>query len=233
MPRFSEQFIQQVVQATDIVDLVSRHVALKRAGKEFVGLCPFHDDHKPSMHVVPAKQFFYCFVCGAGGGPIKFVELFERLEFVEAVEALAQRANIPVPAAADQAGPSGPGKNDLLKANAFAVNFYRSQLKSPCGKAALDYALSRGISQDSIDKFMLGYAPSHWDSLVQAAWKEKISEQVLVAAGLAARRASGGAWEASAASNALSASHSPSTRMSTPLEVLRTQPFRWWRWAIR
>jgi DNA primase len=188
LPRFSEQFIQQVVQATDIVDLVSRHVALKRAGKEFVGLCPFHDDHKPSMHVVPAKQFFYCFVCGAGGGPIKFVELFERLEFVEAVEALAQRANIPVPAAADQAGPSGPGKNDLLKANAFAVNFYRSQLKSPCGKAALDYALSRGISQDSIDKFMLGYAPSHWDSLVQAAWKEKISEQVLVAAGLAARR---------------------------------------------
>ncbi len=191
MPRFSEQFIQQVVQATDIVDLVSKYVALKRAGKEFVGLCPFHEDHKPSMHVVPAKQFFYCFVCGTGGGVIKFVELYDRLGFVEAVEALAERAHIPIPTSAGQPAASGPGKADLLKANAFAREFYSENLQTSQGADALEYARSRGFTDESIGRFELGCAPKQWDSLLQAAWKKGISEAVMVAAGLAIRRPGG------------------------------------------
>ena len=95
--RFSEQFIQQVAQATDIVDLVGQYVALKKAGREFKALCPFHEDHHPSMFVSPAKQIFKCFVCGAGGGVFQFVMLYDKLNFPEAVKALADRAHIPLP----------------------------------------------------------------------------------------------------------------------------------------
>jgi DNA primase len=188
MPRFPQPFIEQVVQATDIVDLVGRYVALKKAGKEFVCLCPFHDDHRPSMHVVPAKGMFYCFVCGAGGGPIKFVELFQKVSFVEAVKALAERAGIPVPEA-DGAGPApGLARADLLKVTAKAAEFFRLQLRASAGKAALDYALQRGLTQESIDKFGLGFAPEGWDALYGAARRAGCSEDQLVAAGLVIRR---------------------------------------------
>ena len=89
MARFSEQFIQQVAQATDIVELVGQYVALTKRGREYVCICPFHDDHKPSMYVAPAKQIFKCFSCGAGGGVFQFMCLYEKLSFPEAVKALA------------------------------------------------------------------------------------------------------------------------------------------------
>ena len=191
MARYPQQFIDQVMQATDIVDLAGRFIALKKAGKEFVGLCPFHDDHHPSLHVVPAKQMFYCFVCGAGGGPIKFVELYEKLPFPEAVRVLAERSGIPVPTM--DSAPSAPGlsKNDLLKATAFAAEFFRGQLRAPGGRAALQYALSRGLTSESVDRFGLGFAPESWDALTTAARRKGFAEGQLVAAGLAVRREGG------------------------------------------
>ena len=91
MGRFPEQFIQQVLQSTDIVELVGRYVSLKRKGKEFVGLCPFHSDNNPSLYVSPAKQIFKCFACGAGGNVLQFVMNYEKQSFPEAVRSLAER----------------------------------------------------------------------------------------------------------------------------------------------
>lgn len=196
MARFSEQFIQQVAQATDIVDLVGRYVALKRVGKEFASLCPFHDDHHPSMSISPAKQIFYCFVCHAGGGAIKFVEMYEKISFPDAVRLLAERANIPLPQ--DNGPPErtdGLGKNDLQKVMAFAATFYKGQLATAAGRAAKDYALKRGLTEESLERFGLGYAPAAWDALVQAARRQRIGEDVLLTAGLAAKRESGGCYD--------------------------------------
>ena len=196
MPRFPEQFIHQVAQATDIVELVGQYVALKRKGKEFAGLCPFHDDRRPSMNVSPAKQIFKCFACGAGGGVYQFVMLYDKLAFPEAVRALAERANIPLPADAGEPAPAGGvSKNDLLSVTAFAAEFFRRQLHSPAGADALAYARARGFRDESIERFGLGYAPDAWDALGQAARAGRIGEASLLAAGLVAPREGGGCYD--------------------------------------
>ncbi len=189
MARYSEQFIQQVAQATDIVDLMGNYVALKKRGREFIGLCLFHEDHRPSMNVSPTKQIFKCFACGAGGGVFQFLMLFEKLSFPEAVRELAERAGIPLPQT-DRPGPAeGPGLNkaELVKATTFGAQFYRSALHSPSGQAALDYARSRGLSEESIRRFGLGYAPEGWDALLAAAEKKGFTRSQLLAAGLVQR----------------------------------------------
>ncbi|MCY2925312.1 MAG: DNA primase, partial [Planctomycetota bacterium] len=178
-------------QATDIVDLVGQYVALKKRGREYVGLCPFHNDKHPSMTVAPHKQFFKCFACGAGGGVFQFLMLHEKYEFPEAVRVLAERANIPLPRLADSNERQAEGsftKQDLLKANTFAAEFFRQQLRGPLGKSALEYALQRGITEASIERYGLGYAPDGWDALTKAAAKQRLSEELLLAAGLVARR---------------------------------------------
>jgi len=190
--RFSEQFIRQVAQAVDVVELVGRYVALKKQGKEFVGLCPFHEDHRPSLRVSPAKQIFKCFACGAGGGVFQFVMLYEKLAFPEAVRALAERANIPIPTeSVMQPGDERLSKAELVKLTTFAARFYRSRLRSPEGVAALEYAHSRGLSDESIDRFGLGWAPSSWEALTNAARRDGFSDAQLLGAGLTAKREGG------------------------------------------
>jgi len=184
--------VQQVQQATDIVDLISQYVALKKRGKEFVGLCPFHDDHRPSLNVSPTKQIFKCFSCGAGGTAINFLMLYEKLGFPEAVRTLAERANIPLPRdTAGEAQESGPSKNDLLSVTAFAADFFRSQLRSAAGAAALAYARKRGLSEESIKRFALGYAPDSWDALLKAARAKHLTPALLLAAGLIVKKDDG------------------------------------------
>jgi len=191
LPRFSEQFVQQVLDSLDIVELIGQYVALKRRGKEFVGLCPFHDDKKPSLNVSPTKQIFKCFACGAGGDALKFLTLYEKYSFPEAVRALAERSGIPLPREADQPRvetPGGMSKRDLLKVTVFAAEFYCDRLHGPAGSAALEYAKKRGLTDESIRRFGLGYAPDTWDSLLSAAGKKGFSTAQLIAAGLAARK---------------------------------------------
>ena len=194
MARYPRQFIQQVAQATDIVELISQYVALRKRGKEFVGLCPFHDDHKPSLNVSPVKQIFKCFSCGAGGGVYQFLMLYEKLTFPEAIRSLAERTGVPLPQlAADKKRPEGEfSRSELIEAVTFAAEFFRQQLHSDIGKGALDYARSRGLTDDSIDRFALGYAPDAWDSLIRAAGEKGISKRKLIAAGLAVPREDGG-----------------------------------------
>ncbi|MFZ1989811.1 MAG: DNA primase, partial [Alphaproteobacteria bacterium] len=187
--RFPEHFINQVAQATDIVDLIGQYIALKKRGKEFLGLCPFHDDKKPSLNVSPAKQIFKCFACGAGGGVFQFLMLYDKLDFPQAVRTLADRAHIPVPQDVVAAPPSaGLSKDDLVRVTTYAARFFRSQLRSPGGADALDYIRKRGLTEQSIDRFGLGFAPDSWDALLRAALAEGYREEQLVAAGLAARR---------------------------------------------
>lgn len=188
MARFSQQFIQQVLQATDIVDLIGRYVALKQKGREFAGLCPFHDDSRPSMFVSPAKQIYKCFACGAGGNALTFLTEYEKLPFPEAVRKLAEQANIPLPKDYEPDTPNGLGKADLTKLTELACGFFRSQLASPGGADALAYAKQRGLSDESIERFALGYAPNEWEAFSRFARRKGFSEQQLVAAGLAKRR---------------------------------------------
>lgn len=188
--RFPETFIQHVLQATDIVELVGQYVSLSKKGREFAGVCPFHDDHKPSMYVSPAKQIYKCFACGAGGNAFQFVMNYEKLSFPEAVRELADRANIPLPKEYDPApvGPGGMTKSDLTSVTEFAQRFFAAQLRTPDGAHALEYARGRGLGEKSIERFGLGYAPDSWDAMLSAGRKQGISAEQLVAAGLARQR---------------------------------------------
>jgi len=193
--KYPEAFIQQVAQATDIVELMGQYVALTRKGKEFAGLCPFHDDHRPSMYVSPVKQIFKCFACGAGGGVFQFLMMYEKMPFPDAVRRLAEAAHIPLPTEAHPQATGEPGKNDLVKATTFAASFFRDMLRSPAGQGAMEYARGRGLTEESIDRFGIGYAPNEWDALYNAARRAGISERLLLGAGLVSRRESGGCYD--------------------------------------
>ncbi|MDP6634051.1 MAG: DNA primase [Phycisphaerae bacterium] len=192
MPRFTEQFVQQVLDSVDIVELVGQYVALTHRGREFIGLCPFHDDKKPSLNVSPSKQIFKCFSCGAGGDALKFLTLYEKYSFPEAVRALAERSAIPLPAEAQyspQHEPeAGMSKRDLLKVTEMAAEFYKAQLHAPAAASTLKYARDRGFTDASIERFGLGYAPDSWDALLSAARNKGVSTAQLLAAGLVAQK---------------------------------------------
>ncbi len=188
MPRLPESFIQQVQQANDIVEVIGQYVSLKRKGKDYLGLCPFHQEKTPSFTVSPTKQFFKCFGCGVGGGVYQFLMRQMRVEFPEAVRLLADRAGMKAPTADEPAGQAGLGRAELVKANTFAARFFRDQLHTEAGRAALEYARSRQISDESIRRFGLGWAPDGWDGLALAARAAGLREELLVAAGLVAAR---------------------------------------------
>ncbi len=181
---------QQVLQAADIVDIVGRYVSLRRAGREFKALCPFHDDKHPSMSVSPEKQIFKCFACGAGGDAIKFIQLRENLGFIEARAQLAEQLGIRI----ETSGPARQQQSqrrDLSKINAWAGEFYRSVLLGPTGQAARQYVDKRGISAKSSETFQIGLAPDAWDSLLIAGRKAGIADEHLLAAGLIKKREKG------------------------------------------
>lgn len=171
--------VQRVLDATDIVRLIGDHLALKRKGREYIGLCPFHDDHSPSMYVVPHKQIYHCFSCGAGGNAFGFVMNYHKMPFREALEYLAERAGITLTPRAPQRKLAAAGqvidteestaidRASLLSANAFAQTFFRTILSHPeHGRAAREIIERRGIAPEMIEAFGLGAAPAKWDGLV-------------------------------------------------------------------
>jgi len=188
---FDHAAISRVQQANDIVDVVAEHVSLKRKGREMVGLCPFHEDHRPSMSVSPSKQIFKCFACGAGGDVLKFVQMRENLTFPQAVERLAERAGIQLesrrstaPQRRDPVSDVDP--NLLARVNAWATKFFQQCLNDPeRGEVARDYLASRRISAESIARWNLGVAPNAVDALAKAAGP-KIPLRLLQQGGLVA-----------------------------------------------
>jgi DNA primase len=190
--KFDNSIISRIQQATDIVDVISEHLSLVKKGKEMVGLCPFHADHKPSMNVNPTKQIFKCFACGAGGDVFKFVQLRENLGFAEAVERLAQRAGInlePLKRTRKAGGQVEIDPKRVARANAWAQKLWESNLHDEQkGAKARQYIAKRQISAESAKMWGLGFAVESWDELVNKAKSAGVSEKILVQTGLAVTR---------------------------------------------
>ncbi|MEB3323268.1 MAG: DNA primase, partial [Synechococcaceae cyanobacterium] len=196
-PRLHPRTIEAVKERADIVDVVGEHVVLRRRGREFVGLCPFHDDSSPSMTVSPAKQFYYCFSCGAGGNAIKFLMELQRSSFADVVLDLARRYQLPVETL------DGPQQERLRRqlsrrerlhrALVLAEGWFRAQLRTAEGAEALDYLRrTRGLSEATIESFGLGCAPDRWDGLLQHLQQvEGLAPELLEAAGLVVPRRGG------------------------------------------
>ena len=190
VPSLHPSTIQEVKDKSDIVDVISEHIVLKKKGKEFVGICPFHDDNKPSMTVSPAKQFYYCFSCGAGGNSIKFLMEFTRNNFSDVVLTLARKNDIEVKTL------NGPQQEDykrqltkreaLYKVLRISKNWFKSQLNNDRGLFALEYLKkNRKLNHSSIDDFEIGYAPNSWTDLYDYLTKvEKFSKEIILEAGL-------------------------------------------------
>ena len=193
-PRLHPRTIEAVKERADIVDVVGEHVVLKKKGREFVGVCPFHDDKSPSMTVSPAKQFYYCFSCGAGGNAIKFLMELQRQSFSDVVLELARKYQLPVETLE---GPQQERlrqqlsrRDQLHRVLRLAAGWFRDQLRTTEGAPALAYLRdSRGLSETTLEAFGLGYAPERWDGLLSHLQQvEGVAPELLEAAGLVVPR---------------------------------------------
>ena len=174
MARLPQAFINQVLDRTDIVDVIYRRVKLKKAGKNYSACCPFHQEKTPSFSVNPEKQFYYCFGCGAGGNALGFIMDYERVEFREAIESLAQAAGIELPAEEADALPQIDHQKPLYEAMEDATRVYESLLrKHPTRGRVVDYLKQRGVSGEIARDFRLGFAPEGWDNLMTTLSSEE------------------------------------------------------------
>lgn len=180
-----EQFIEQVKDANEISSVFSSYLPLKRAGRDNVCLCPFHSEKTPSCHIYTDSQSFYCFGCGAGGDVINFIRLMEHLDYVESVKFLAQRAGIPMPD--DGGDKTSMIKQRMLEINREAARFYRDVLISEKGREGWIYLRERQLSENTIRKYGLGYAPDEWGALKKHMLAKGFREQELIDAALLVR----------------------------------------------
>jgi len=182
MARLPQAFIDQVLDRTDIVDVVDRRVKLKKAGKNYSACCPFHQEKTPSFSVNPEKQFYYCFGCGAGGNALGFVMDYERMEFREAIESLAQAAGMELPAEEADATPQIDHQKPLYESMEKATRLYESLLrKHPTRGRVVDYLKQRGLSGEIARDFRLGFAPEGWDNLMTTLSSEEDIDHALTA----------------------------------------------------
>ena len=180
------EFIEQVRDANEITSVISSYISLKRAGRDSVCLCPFHSEKTPSCHIYTDTQSFYCFGCGAGGDVINFIRLIEHLDYLESVKFLAQRANIPMPE--DSFDKRAEAKQRMLEINRRAARFFRDILISEKGLPGRRYLQQRQLSENTIRKYGLGYAPDSWDTLKKYMLSEGYTEQELLDAALLAKK---------------------------------------------
>ncbi len=185
---FEEEYLNEVKEKNDIVDVVSGYVSLRQNGSRYVGLCPFHSEKTPSFFLNPAMQLYHCFGCGAGGTVIHFIEHIENLDFVEAVKFLAQRAGIPLPEEQGEASEYTRLKRNIMEMNKIAGRAFFRQLNSEIGKNALSYLRSRGLSDDTIKTFGLGYAPNQWDFMYKTLKEKGFSDNDIERSGLCIKR---------------------------------------------
>ncbi len=190
---YTDDVIRRVRDSVDIQDLISGYVTLKRTGKNWTGLCPFHNEKTPSFSVNPDKQIFHCFGCGVGGDAFKFLELQEGLNFPEAVKKLADRAGIELPEdrkwQADKR--HDEERKTLLAITAAAAAYFRAELEGPAGSAARAYLAKRGVSPEVINEFGLGWSRPEWDGLLKHLRQKGHSPQLLEKAGLVVKRSEG------------------------------------------
>lgn len=187
---FNEDNIREIRESNDIVDIISQHISLKRTGSNFVGLCPFHNEKTPSFTVSPSKQMYHCFGCGAGGDVISFIMEYSKLDFVEALKYLAERANIVL----DEKGTNVNTKKEKEKRMLYDLNkeaarhYFDNLIKD---KIALKYLYDRGIYEKSIKTFGLGYSKNSWDDIYNFLKKKGYNESDIEKAGLIIKHSDG------------------------------------------
>ena len=184
MARYSEEILNEVRQSNDIVDVISQYVHLKRSGRNFFGLCPFHNEKSPSFSVSPDKQIFHCFGCGVGGNVITFVSQIEGLNFIETVQMLAERANIQLPTLQN----NGDTQREILKdkvykVNEFTAEYYHQNLYKPQAKMAQEYVKKRQLTNETLKSFRIGFS-GKFDELYQELKKQGFQEQEILESGL-------------------------------------------------
>lgn len=186
------EFIERLKAANPIQEIMGQYVTLKRTGRDYVCLCPFHNEKTPSCHVHPDREFFHCFGCGAGGDVITFTMKYNNLDYWEAVKLLADRAGIPLPEDNNDRRRSDDRKR-MYEMNKEAARFFYDQLRSPEGRSCLDYLLNRRkLRPDTIKKYGMGFAPNSWSSLKMHMLSKGYTEQELVDASLLSRSANTG-----------------------------------------
>ncbi|MAR35824.1 MAG: DNA primase [Candidatus Marinimicrobia bacterium] len=181
MARVPEETIERIRNTADIYDVVAQYVDLKKRGRNFFGLCPFHSEKTPSFSVAPDKQIYHCFGCGAGGNVFSFIVEHEKISFIEAVKQLGHKYGIQVDY---QSGPANKIFSSLYELHDIAVKLYHNILFSEKGKAALDYLHNRGFNDDTIKTYHIGFAPDSWDTLSNTIKTSSFKDNVYEKTGL-------------------------------------------------
>lgn len=193
--RIPEAKIEEVRRASDIVDVISAYVRLKKRGKNFLGLCPFHSEKTPSFNVSHDRQMYHCFGCGVGGNVFTFVMEYEKVSFIEAVRTLAARAGIPLPEEGRTGNVQDTETESLYAVcRAAARMFYDNMMNTVEGRLALEYFRNRGFSDETIRSFGLGYSMNGWDNIVKWAEREKYPLTLVEKAGLITKREDGSGY---------------------------------------
>ncbi|WP_426151205.1 DNA primase [Pseudomonas sp. DC3000-4b1] len=188
-------FIDDLLNRTDILDVVNARIQLKKSGKNYTACCPFHKEKTPSFSVSPDKQFYYCFGCGAGGNALGFVMDHDNLDFPQAVEELARAAGMEVPREESRRGskPRQPTDSPLYPLLAAAADYYRQALRQhPARKSAVEYLKGRGLTGEIARDFGLGFAPPGWDNLLRHLASDTLQQRALLDAGLLVENAESG-----------------------------------------
>lgn len=183
---YSDEVVEEVRSRNDIVDVISGYVKLQRKGSSYFGLCPFHNEKSPSFSVSPGKQMYYCFGCGAGGNVFTFIMEYENYSFPEALKMLADRAGITLPEQdySEEAKQKRDLKSAVLEINKIAAKYYYYTLRSPQGERGMQYLRDRHLSDETMQKFGLGYAGQYSDALYRYLKKKGISDELLKESGL-------------------------------------------------
>jgi DNA primase len=191
--RIPDSFIDELLARVDIVDVIERRVPLKKAGREWTACCPFHNERTPSFYVSPAKQFFHCFGCSAHGSAIKFLMDYERLEFPDAVEELAQSVGLKVPYEGARDNAPREDKTDLYAMLDGAARWYEGEL--PKSAEAKAYCAKRGLDATTIARFRIGWAPAGFDGVIRSLGSNERRMQLLTEAGMVASNERGNKYD--------------------------------------
>ena len=182
--RYSDELLEEIRISNDIVDVISQYVTLKRSGRNYFGLCPFHNEKSPSFSVSPDKQIFHCFGCGVGGNVFHFIQKIENISFIESVQMLAERANIKLPTLSNYEDEKvAKLKAKVYDVNQYAAEFYHKNLYRPESKLGQEYIKKRKLDNNTLKSFLIGYS-GQFDELYKALRKEGFQDEEILASGL-------------------------------------------------
>ena len=197
--RFPQTFIDDLRRQADIVRVVQDYVSLKKAGANWVARCPFHKETKPSFSVNPAKEIFYCFGCQKGGSVFNFIMEIERVTFPEAIKIVAEKSGVPLPKLVDDSRFEARKResDQVIELNQWALQWWEDQLrsKSAAAKAAREYLENRGITEETIQNFHLGFAPDNWEALSTHLRQKGTTQEELEHSGLVVKKEEGGSYD--------------------------------------